>query len=94
MWAQYFHPLGLWNLWASEFVTHGLNCSAAYGILPDQGLNLCLLSLQADSQPVDHQGSLCLLFKNYLQRKIILMEELHVLGWYALNPFSIMGIER
>ena len=50
-------------------VTHGLNCSVGCGILLDQGLNLCLLSSQADSQPVDHQGSLCLLFKNYLQCK-------------------------
>ena len=85
---------GFWRLWASGFVIHGLNCSVACGILPDQGLILCLPSSQADSQPVDHQGSLCLLFKNYLQPKIILMEELCVLGWYALNPFSIMRIKR
>ena len=28
---------------------HGLNCSMACGIFPDQGLNLCLLHWQADS---------------------------------------------
>ena len=30
-------------------VAHGLSCSAACGILPDQGLNPCPLHLQADS---------------------------------------------
>ena len=28
---------------ASEVVVHGLSCSAACGIFPDQGLNPCLL---------------------------------------------------
>ena len=28
-----------------------------YGILPDQGLNLCFLHWQADSLPLEHQGS-------------------------------------
>ena len=36
---------------------HGLSCSAARGILPDQGSNPCLLHWQADSQPLCHQGS-------------------------------------
>ena len=34
----------------------GLNCSAACGILPHQGLNPCLLYWQAE---IYHQGSLC-----------------------------------
>ena len=33
----------------------GLSCSAACGILPDQGLNLCLLRWQADSVPLSPQ---------------------------------------
>ena len=37
--------------------THGLSCSAACGILPDQGSNPCPLHWQADSQPLRHQGS-------------------------------------
>ena len=36
---------------------HGLSCSVACRIFPDQGLNLCLLYRQADSSPVSHQGS-------------------------------------
>ena len=35
--------------WASLVVAHGLSCSAACGIFPDQGSNLCPLHWQADS---------------------------------------------
>ena len=41
----------------SVVVAHGPSCSAACGILPDQGSNLCALHQQADSQPLHHQGS-------------------------------------
>ena len=41
----------------SVVVAHGLSCSAACGIFPDQGSNLCPLHWQADSQPLCHQGS-------------------------------------
>ena len=41
----------------SAIVAHGPSCSAACGILPDQGSNPCLLHWQADSQPLRHQGS-------------------------------------
>ena len=41
----------------SVVVAHGPSCSAACGILPDQGSNLCPLHWQADSQPLHHQGS-------------------------------------
>ena len=43
--------------WVSVVVAHGLSCSVACGILPDQGLNPCPLHWQADSQPLCHQGS-------------------------------------
>ena len=36
---------------------HGLSCSMAGGIYPDQGLNPCLLHWQADSLPLSHRGS-------------------------------------
>ena len=36
---------------------HGLSCSAAYGIFPDQGSNPCLLQWQVDSLPLSHQGN-------------------------------------
>ena len=41
----------------SAIVAHGPSCSAACGILPDQGSNPCPLHWQADSQPLRHQGS-------------------------------------
>jgi len=36
---------------------HGPGCSVASGIIPDQGLNPCLLHWQVDSLPPSHQGS-------------------------------------
>ena len=41
----------------SVVVAHGLSCSMACGIFPDQGSNPCPLHWQADSQPLCHQGS-------------------------------------
>ena len=41
----------------SAIVAHGPSCSAARGILPDQGSSPCPLHWQADSQPLHHQGS-------------------------------------
>ena len=41
----------------SAIVAHGPSCSAACGILPDQGSNPCPLHWQADSQQLRHQGS-------------------------------------
>ena len=48
----------------SAAVAHGPSCSAACGILPDQGSNPRPLHWQADSQPLHHQGS-PILFLNY-----------------------------
>ena len=59
----------LWGVWASVVLTprfkstgsivvaHGISCSVACGIFPDQGSNLCLRHWQADSLPQSHQGS-------------------------------------
>ena len=41
----------------SSCVSHRLNCSAACGIFPDQGSNLCLLYWQVNSYPLSHQGN-------------------------------------
>ena len=42
----------------SVVVAHGLSCSAACGIFPDQGSNLFPLQWQVNSHPQYHQGSL------------------------------------
>ena len=56
----------------SVVVAHGPSCSAACGILPDQGSNPCALHWQADSQPLRHQGSPAILygslFPNYKRK--------------------------
>ena len=41
----------------SAAMAHGPSRSAACGIFPDRGMNLCPLHQQADSQPLRHQGS-------------------------------------
>ena len=41
----------------TQALEHRPSCSTAHGILLDQGLNPCNIHLQADSQPLDHQGS-------------------------------------
>ena len=46
----------------SEVVALGLSCSAACGIFPDQGLNLCLLHWPEDSLSLSHQEALGLTF--------------------------------
>ena len=55
VWAQW-----LCGSWALEhrlvLVEHGLSCSTACGIFPDQDLNLCPLHWQVDSLPLSHQG--------------------------------------
>ena len=42
---------------AAVVVVHGLGCSTACGIFPDQGSNPCLLHWHVDSYPLCHQGS-------------------------------------
>ena len=51
----------------SVVVAHGLICSTACGIFPDQGSNPCPLHWQADSQPLRHQGSPISVFSTKLQ---------------------------
>ena len=63
----------------SAIVAHGPSRSAACGIFPDQGSNLCPLHWQADSQPLRHQGSPPLVvFKFVLSR----IAALHFLACY------------
>ena len=61
-WASVVVARGLWSV-GSVVVAHGLSCSVACGIFPDQGSNPCPLHWQADSQPLRHQGSPINIFK-------------------------------
>ena len=60
-----FSCCGAWALQhvGSVVVVPGLSYPVACEILPDQGSNLCPPHWQADSQPLDHQGSLLWGFK-------------------------------
>ena len=49
-----------------EVVALGLSCPTACGIFPDQGSNTCPLTWQADSLPLDHQGSPVCYFFTYI----------------------------
>ena len=54
-----FSSLDSWALDRAQtvVVVHGLSCSTACGIFPDQGSNERLWHWQADSLPLSHQGS-------------------------------------
>ena len=58
----------------SVVVAHGPSCSAACGIFPDQGSNLCPLHWQADSQPLRHHGSPPFLIRGW---KVLVNEAFH-----------------
>ena len=58
----------------SVVVAHGTSHSAACGIFPNQGSNPCPLHWQADSQPLRHQGSPILTFKEKYYYNTILMK--------------------
>ena len=47
-----------WQSTGSVVEAHGIRCSVACGILPDQGLNPCLLHWRVDSLPLSHPGRL------------------------------------
>ena len=55
-------------------VAHRLSCSTACGLFPDQGLNLRLPHLQADSLPTKPPGK-CYLFL------FLVMLDLHYCAW-------------
>ena len=50
-------PLAALGLEHPALLAHGLHDLTARGILLDQGSNPCPLHWQADSEPLDHQGS-------------------------------------
>ena len=92
-------PLLLWSTGSrragSVIMAHGPSCSAACGILPDQGSNPCALHWQADSQPLRHQGSPHIIFLNfcpllpYLSFFIFLFffPFLYLLGFFSIIIF-------
>ena len=70
-------------------MAHRLSCSAACGIFPDQGSNPCPLRLQADSQPLRHQGSPVFFFK--LKKKFFFWLCCAACGILVLRPGNKPG---
>jgi len=57
LWLLFTVVYGLLIAVASLVVAHGFTCPMACGFFPDQESDPCPLHWQADSQPLDHQGS-------------------------------------
>ena len=55
-WSMGFRVRGLRGT-GSVVLVHGLSCSVASGIFPDQGSYQCFLHWLVDSSPLSHQGS-------------------------------------
>ena len=70
---------------ASVVVAHGLSCSVACGIFPDQRLNTCHLPWQTDSLPPSHH--VCLLerrpmwFSRSTQTSFFIPTKIKLSGW-------------
>ena len=62
---------------ASVVLARGLGCRMACGIFPDQGSNPCPLHWQADSSPLDHQGS-PMFFKGLLKKRFLLGSQIEM----------------
>ena len=75
----------------SVIVAHGPSCSAACGILPDQGSNPCPLHWQADSQPLRHQGSPARTFHKVIANPVNIPELLLFFPWCL---YSLEGVPQ
>ena len=79
--GSWVHWLSSWCSWALEhrFSNCGklVSLPMACGIFPDQGSNPCPLHWQADSSPLDHQGS-PMFFKGLLKKRFLLGSQIEM----------------
>ena len=68
---------------------HGLSCSAACGIFPDQRLNLCPLHWQADFYPQYHQGWPVCLSVKFSKVQSFSRVQLYTTLWIAARQASL-----
>ena len=74
----------------SVVVAHGLSCSTACGIFPDQGSNPCPLHWQADSQPLRHQGSPHVVLIGFSRHAISLVVNINTFFFSLRIPISFL----
>ena len=99
------HPARLLCPWDSLGKNTGVGCHfILQGIFLTQGLNLCFLHCQADSLPLSHQESPCVLFvlQGIFPTQESNLHLLHLLDWWCLTlcdpmdcslpGFSVHGI--
>ena len=84
----------LQQLWikstGSIVVVNGLSCSAASGIFRDQESRPCVLNWQADSLPLNHQGSPNVdHFKDFIEFATILL--LFYVLIFSCNAYGILA---
>ena len=73
----------------SVVVAYRPSRSVACGIFPDQGLNLCPLHWQADSQPLRHQGSPAhFLIKSFF---FLMLSSMNCLYTLDINPLLVIS---
>lgn len=58
---------------ASVVFVHGLSCSRACRIFPDEGLNPCSLQWQADSYPLLHKVLYCVVIGEHITKNCLAM---------------------
>ena len=73
LWHLLFQSMGSRALWVSVVAELGLSCSTASRVFSDQGLNPCALHWQADSLPLNHQGSPV----SYLLKRFVEAHKMH-----------------
>ena len=74
----------------SVVVAHGLSCSTACGIFPDQGSNPCPRHWQADSQPLRHQGSPQNWF--LIPNNLLFLLPFLFLIWFHASNFTLFSL--
>ena len=82
------------STWASVVVARGFSCSLVCDIFPDQESNPCLLHWQADSLPLNHQGSpvilvlICISLSNDGEHFFLFVGLLYVFFFYCMCSFE------
>ena len=73
---------------------HGLGCSAARGIFPNQGSTLCVLHRQADSLPLSHKGRPDSLSSNNPLPHCLLIDITHLISGFTETQVPDISLQE